>query len=1619
MTSSSEGRPTLSSEVIKVLLDWLKEPQDDRAGRPSDMSHREIRPKSNFNTHDIKVEENASASNFELTRRAVIGGGLTGVGTLLAWPSLAGTGNLSFYYDRHIFQIIDGEHSWEIDSRWFGDRCSLRIKRNEDSISVWTIGANFPSTSSKLNIFLRISDLSSGNPLFYTHSKQLGIKDALSLRLWLRGQETLTGCRKRVFFSSCAHKATYVTGQVVSLDRDWKIALDDGIVSSEGTFRASAHAFRVEREHRAPSEAGVVVLCDGGVDLGDFWARKKFRLTTLTSEAPTRTFPLVHFAPCKVELALDCRELDRFSFSLSLGDSVRVEVSLTELEARLCLAKDEAKFEVDGLVDEERTALYYGGSQFTLRSAFPNEVFSLSTHLHRNPEFGHNFEVSGSVLPVRGLISRFAQPSLVQKIWISSDGREPDPDTEMLLAGELVISQQARVNPVVREQVCAGCSVPGKPEGINYFSTRIHQPESLLELGMEFYNFDFEDGPELSRLVPREVPGPCLVIVHFPSQHLEEDAFNEGAGCTGEAPGPKETPVGSAAAGPTRLVFEYPKALGELELTADQVLNWDSWLPQSSGLARHPALIEPPTWDKSAIEAPRGLVLQQGPDTTWRTNGHRGAIGERNVLFHVDLVTNDPFDPDESDFERRPRMVPVWTDAFIECGVVRPQPAEGMWRTLCRRINLGGDSAGSKCEVLDTASTKITVDKKDSHPVKVIEESTLRAVVRLGHDSTLCAKPFKADHMLLSQLGAWTALEGYWPKTPARAKYTDLKSKKHRITQRRTQFDKDERRGFLYPFGHRLTLVPEVNRRQHIIGDSTYSALKKKWYVVVEQPTVQTDAPRLIGGATDQTFRMPFRSVSLVESSTPNLDPPIITPITDGNPCNTYFWGQVCENQFYFNAVGIDWRGREISLKIPLLFVNDVSLIDVSSAQIEGLNAQLEVIYRDAHRDASGDGLARSFSFLDGQVVALQAGYQEGDTDFEVGRLRFEGVGQLPPSTEGLGDCDLIVDGETENTSYFYPVVEVAEVRAPTLSKATANGGGACWLSISDPDNDPSSFEIVAVKHSAATEADPNYDKINSGRYPNVSFKLPFDQNSDSTGGVSGPTPKIDAWSRIKGPLGIGEMARQSLSGISVPDASISEFRNARLDRNSYFDFKAKICGVIPLSEIVSVMGLDSTTPALLDFFNIGGDVADSTGYVYDWDTGLDSWDAGILKFGPRSSGDEAKLVITGGVLIELEENPKVTGFISGEITNFFISLEVAGNGIRADFSRIGLNAPLGEKIRFDVDIDTVTFIGPLMEFIQKLKEQLGFGDGFDVVLSAQSVTAQLGPFELPSIGFGVFSMSQISFFAGCDIYFKGNKPILFTFKFSTRDRPFSLAVALIGGRGSFLIAFDTSGVQEIAASLEFGAITEFAFGGFAHGNLYIMGGVFYSSKRVQVPDDNSKPPEQQVKLSQTVVTVEIYVRAGGSLSCYGFITVSLDVHLGLSIVQRGASSVAYGTATLTFSVKIGFFKKSFSVTFSKELPGSSSQGENQRVQATADRKSIVAFQTALSPASPFTPYSSYRKDISGYEASPAQITGGEVFAEVCDHQAETCGPSGISAMSKAQFRYYWYSFGENRRRGY
>jgi len=319
-------------------------------------------------------------------------------------------------------------------------------------------------------------------------------------------------------------------------------------------------------------------------------------------------------------------------------------------------------------------------------------------------------------------------------------------------------------------------------------------------------------------------------------------------------------------------------------------------------------------------------------------------------------------------------------------------------------------------------------------------------------------------------------------------------------------------------------------------------------------------------------------------------------------------------------------------------------------------------------------------------------------------------------------------------------------------------------------------------------------------------------------------------------------------------------------------------------------------------------------------------------------------------------------------LTNFRLRLVFLGNGIEAPFPTVRFHAPLGQKVQFDVQVGDVKFIGPLMEFITELKQYLGLGNGFDIDVRYDSLTASVGPFALPDIGIGVFALSNISFSAICNIYFRGNRPLSFGFAFASQDQPFTLAIAFLAGRGYFAFEVDTSGIQRIEAALEFGAFAALSFG-VAEGYLYVMGGVFFSTEKVPA----KLPAGSNTQVYEVQISLEIYVRFGGGLTALGFISITVDVHLGLSVVKRGQQTFAEGRATCTYSVSIGFFKKSFSVTFSRSFAGSSTANSDARLGG------MNSFAAAL-------PY------------PPAE--------------GATCEtPSCVDAIGRQNFRTFWYGF--------
>jgi hypothetical protein len=1524
-----------------------------------------------------------------LSRRELLASSLAAA-SAAAFPNQAfAAGSPRFIIGENAVSVMWNGATWSVDAVRFGGHPQLFAKQSRDCLRGSLRGALFAQTSLAADLDFAIDRRADRGWTFALRIPSLGLEATTDLAAWLVGKTRLQLPLLDPFQVRLGDRDR-ISGVAATIDSRWTLVFASGAVLCAGTrqFRSDQFAARLvtDGDDSAPFGCRISAASADLLTISNWIACEPTLLATADAAAPLHIEYTV-VGPKAATLVIEpCSEDSKLDVIIKLKGRGRSTIKIQNYKyaeitrgrnRESSLAGDIAPAGSDLQLGRLRYSLAGGvhgpflvemrGSRIAQLRCVPAAVASelrIEGGIASRFEFAHpvNIEFSGpgaSNVPI-GRSIRVAQAQTTRS----------DADALLGLPGAL---------PFDGRVACSGCDTSAG-RYLPYFSTRIVRPEDLLSLGFEFYNFEVKSDRRTKYLAPIKNAGPALVIVHFPSQHILEDAYNEDLGCT---PTPQKIrfPIGAEQAGPSRLVFEFPSGSSRLNLSLDALTNWSHWKIRKVPDRRHSRLIRKSQWDETSIEAPTKMFIQPGDATHWRSKKFEGAGQSRYALFHTELRSDFPSDPTEKSGERRARFVPIWTSDFQETGVEIPDIDKrpfrpGDWLNLRSRIS-GLDPLGAwrkPGSAACTPSPKPAGEKDRSTP---LTQSERREIVRLSHDSTICATPPAAKYLILSARGAFADIEGVWPQTKARSCANISLEKWHQIfTEGQDQKITIQKRGLLYPFGHRVIYVKDTNRKIHFQDDAFYAVEKTTYFLIIRQRTVRYDKMRVGGDVADQSFQFPFRTLTITEAVSPNLDEPdFVEALKDLPTCLDAFWPTRCDKLWEANFIGKDWAGNDVQFKAPMLWVQDTAdpqhVPAISSEYLEPTKEPPKREQPD-RRD------------LAGQLVALAPSFTKGDTEVDALLIDLTALAQnlkygpfCPPPDETVSEeelCKILDYGETELSAPFHPAVAAIEARLPSLSRATSSGGGEMWLEITDPKHQNDPMQAFAIKH---------LDDGLNGKYRSAGFKLPFNAEGDRSGGVSSPTPNINALSRVKGPIGLDRDGRavRSPSIAPPPGVTLATLGSRGLPSpGSFFDkLDAKILGTLPVRDLLSELGLDLSMPSLANFLELGADTADVTGYVYDWDTDkLKDWPGGDFGFqflSTDSDGTAARLTITGGAMVELQDEPKVVGFISGALTNFRMRLVFVGNGIEAPFNAVRFYAPLGEKINFDVDIGDIKFIGPLMEFADTLKQFLGLGDGYDIDVTYQGVKASIGPFALPSIGLGVFSISNIGFSASCNVYFRGNRPVTFGFGFSSFDMPFTLAVAFLAGRGHFRFDVDTGGIQRIEASLEFGAFAELAFGGVAHGYLYVMGGVFYSSARVLIPA-NRLPPDSNTTLYETQLSLEIYVRFGGGLKALGFISITVDVHLGLHVVKRGTISFAEGTATCTYSVEIGFFKKSFSVTYSRTLEGSN---------------------TASSEPAPL--------------AAPALVLPAANSKKRARKRSTGAPPSCADAIGKSGFREYWYAY--------
>ena len=259
---------------------------------------------------------------------------------------------------------------------------------------------------------------------------------------------------------------------------------------------------------------------------------------------------------------------------------------------------------------------------------------------------------------------------------------------------------------------------------------------------------------------------------------------------------------------------------------------------------------------------------------------------------------------------------------------------------------------------------------------------------------------------------------------------------------------------------------------------------------------------------------------------------------------------------------------------------------------------------------------------------------------------------------------------------------------------------------------------------------------------------------------------------------------------------------------------------------------------------------------------------------------------------------------IHGELNKLTLSL---ANVIGITIDQISFDAVAGKKMSFSVEMPSadspINFLGDL-EFLNELRKYIpadGFTDPPSLDVSPQGITAGYS-LPIPTIGVGVFSLENIRLSAALTLPFLPPDPLRFRFNFAERQHPFNITVSLLGGGGFFGIAVGPDGVEMIEAAIEVGANASINVV-VASGNVHMMAGVYLKY------NDTDKKSE-----------LTGYVRAGGSLSVLGLVTVTVEFYLGFTYFGGGGQCKIAGEATISIEIDLTLFSKTVHATLRREF---------------------------------------------------------------------------------------------------
>lgn len=1036
---------------------------------------------------------------------------------------------------------------------------------------------------------------------------------------------------------------------------------------------------------------------------------------------------------------------------------------------------------------------------------------------------------------------------------------------------------------------------------------------------------------------PIAAPRPFGGVTLPAGQRTPLLTFLSGASAPGKAPAAREQKAGVADMLGARHV-----ALVAGRLAASGALSHvdldDLVLPPR---ARPPKLppVRAPKSGETAIEAPFRLILSPSTRSGWVHSNGPAAAGKgvtRTELWHTRLAT------------RRTTGGARWLDEA-------PDPQRTL-RAIWTR-DRDRTQPGSRPDIaeasLDGRKRGLIVDQT---------AGTTRA-------PNVTPTPIQVRRLALSSLGAFLDTHVQWPWRSYPENFGPLASWDHVAPMGRDQFVRVVTPGFLYPLGHAAYLV-EITFRKVAGATNPVAGLFKRRFLVLGDPN-----------RTYTNRDLPFLSANLGPLRTPDLRPPENEDVFVPRPLGTTGTGPDSALPWRVAALDQDGRPVSLRMPmvwVRALTRVSKAQIDALYDPLKSVRADGQSI-AFAPAQASGDGgtegqaaaeaLTLEFAgtaltqtgvtprMAQAKVVVpvmkrltpdappVEVAYADiytaqGFNSANKGQvyLALKTASQLAFGSSdrsgGFVQPDVAVEALARGTGL---VADMAGAAAGTFDPKTLFAGGFpklfglidLWEIVGDTllDLAPKFLTDELDKVTAMLrDLERLYELVQDGS------ELAQKAADTDAGSVvaevqSHVTPAIARFKELLDPDADLEAAAEALGTElkalhnalkdlrdKIPDIPLGPSARAVLDRliaavGTALDIQDTATDVIE-----KVKKVVDAVKQLRDGIDPGGKELRAR---LEWAPTLKPWPENNPIFVVEQDGGKtAKLALSVETRVAAGKPPAAD--TAAELTDFALDLVPGARLMRVTFDRLAFRASIGRKPEIDVVFGGIEFLG-VLSFINVLADIIpldGFSDPPFVDVSTEGVTAGF-TLALPNLAIGVFSLSNLAIAADARIPFLGNEALSVGFAFCTRERPFTLSVAILGGGGFVGIRLNPEGLMLLEAAFEFGAMVALDFG-VASGSVSAVAGIYF-------------------RMEGSDVSLTGYFRVRGEVDVLGLISASIELYMALS--YESATGKMVGEASLTIAVEVLFFSTSVTIRTERTFAGSNGDPTAEQMLLPPDTK--------------------------------------------------------------------------------